>query len=164
MDKYDSYTYLNLDEFEALLTLDELIGAVIWSYVNMLFNKIKYGPPERDHGICFVNPIVILLSNHKGKSKNIDDASRSVADHLSTRNDNDIILLSYNLDEMVLHATQSGPNKKYPVQLVSTKCGYYMLKFMKEIVEEENEVLVNDNVSISFYFHYFNLIKIELKK
>ncbi|CAH1427965.1 unnamed protein product [Lactuca virosa] len=70
----------------------------LWLYVNnILFNKIKYGPPERDHGICCVNPIVFSPSNHKGKSKNIDDASRSVADQLSTRNGNDIILLSYNL-------------------------------------------------------------------
>ncbi|CAI9287117.1 unnamed protein product [Lactuca saligna] len=58
----------------------------------VLFNKIKYGPLERDHGFCFENPVVISLSTHKGKSKNIDDASRGVADQLSTRKDNDIIL------------------------------------------------------------------------
>ncbi|KAJ0605849.1 hypothetical protein HanRHA438_Chr02g0091951 [Helianthus annuus] len=27
-----------------------------------------------------------------------------------------------------------------------TECGYYVLKFMKEVVEEEIEILANDNV------------------
>lgn len=35
-----------------------------------------------------------------------------------------------------------------PVQPGSTECGYYMLRFMKEIVEEGIEVLVKDNVRI----------------
>ncbi|CAH1431187.1 unnamed protein product [Lactuca virosa] len=153
----------------------------------VLFNKIKYGPPERDHGICFMNSVVISPSTRKGKSKNIDVASRGVSDRLSTRKDNDIIILPYNpgrhwvlvvldmkldtcyyLDSlgsgnfnmqlkqiidssMVLYATQSGSNKRIklnwcPVQARSTECGYYMLKFMKEIVEEGIEVLVKDNV------------------
>ncbi|CAH1447300.1 unnamed protein product [Lactuca virosa] len=36
--------------------------------------------------------------------------------------------------------------EKCPVQPGGTECGYYMLKFIKEIVEEGIEVLVNDNV------------------
>ncbi|CAH1421971.1 unnamed protein product [Lactuca virosa] len=52
---------------------------------------------KKDQGICFVNPVVISPSKREGKSKNIDDASRSVADCLSIRNDNDIILLPYNI-------------------------------------------------------------------
>ncbi|CAH1412703.1 unnamed protein product [Lactuca virosa] len=90
---YDSYTYLNWDDFEAVLTMDELTGAVIVSYMM----------------------------------------------------------------EMVLYATQSGSNKMVklnwvnvmcPVQPGSTEFGYYMLRFMKEIVEEGIEVLVKDNVRI----------------
>ncbi|CAH1443287.1 unnamed protein product [Lactuca virosa] len=178
---YDSYTYLNWDDFEAVLIMGELIGDVIVLY--------DYGPPERDHGICFVNPVVISPSTCKGKYKNIDDASRGVADWLSTRKGNDIIFMPYNperhwvlgvldmksdtcyyLDslisgnfnmqlkqifdsEMVLYATQSGSNKRvklnwvnYPVQPGSIECGYYMLRFMKEIVEEGVGVLVKDNV------------------
>ncbi|CAI9299082.1 unnamed protein product [Lactuca saligna] len=76
----NSYTNLNWDDFEEVLTMDELVGGAIVSYMMVLFNKIKYGPPERDHGICFVNPSVILPSTRKGKYKNIDDASRGVAD------------------------------------------------------------------------------------
>ncbi|CAH1449235.1 unnamed protein product [Lactuca virosa] len=58
---------------------------------------------------------------------------------------------------MVLYATQSGSNKRVklnwvnvtcPVQPGATECGYYMLRFMKEIVEEGIEVLVKDNVRI----------------
>ncbi|CAH1412196.1 unnamed protein product [Lactuca virosa] len=184
---YDSYTYLKWDDFEAVLTMDELTGAIIVSYMMVLFNKIKYGPPENDHGTCFVNPTVISPSMRKGKSKNIDDASRGVVDHLSTRKGNDIILLPYNLGRhwvlgvldmkldtcyhldsltsgnfnmqlkkivdsaMVVYATQSGSNKRVklnrvnvtcPVQTRSSECGYYMLRFMKEIVEEGIEVLV----------------------
>ena len=62
----------------------------------VLFNKLKYGSPERDHGICFVNPTVISPSTRKGKSKNIDDASRGLADRLSKRKGNDIIFMPYN--------------------------------------------------------------------
>nr|KAJ0207521.1 hypothetical protein LSAT_V11C500234270 [Lactuca sativa] len=58
------------------LTMDELIGVVIVSYMMVLFNKMKYGSPERDHRICFVNPALISPSTRKVKSKNIDDASR----------------------------------------------------------------------------------------
>nr|KAJ0204009.1 hypothetical protein LSAT_V11C500263220 [Lactuca sativa] len=52
--------------------------------------------------------------------------------------------------EMVLYTTQSGSNKRVklnwcPVQPGATECGYYMLRFMKEIVEEGIEVLVKDN-------------------
>ncbi|CAH1413745.1 unnamed protein product [Lactuca virosa] len=179
---YDSYTYLTWDDFEAVLTMDELTGAVIVSYMMVLFNKMKYGSPERDHGICFVNPALISPSTRKGKSKNIDDASRGLADRLSKRKGNDIIFIPYNpghesdncyyLDSlssgnfnmqlkqivdsaMVLYATQSGSNKRVklnwvnvtrPVQPGATECGCYMLRFMKEIVEEGIEVLVKDNI------------------
>ncbi|CAI9268423.1 unnamed protein product [Lactuca saligna] len=37
-------------------------------------------------------------------------------------------------------------SKHCPVQHGSTECGYYMLRFMKEIVEEGIEVLVKDNI------------------
>ncbi|XP_076939282.1 uncharacterized protein LOC143607887 [Bidens hawaiensis] len=54
---------------------------------------------------------------------------------------------------MNLYGTQSGSkvklnwvNAKCPWQPGSTKCGYFMLKFMKEIVDEGIEILVNDNV------------------
>nr|KAJ0225497.1 hypothetical protein LSAT_V11C100024290 [Lactuca sativa] len=168
--------------------MDELTSAVIVSYMMVLFNKLKYGSPERDHGICFVNPAVISPSTRKGKSKNIDDASRGLADRLSKRKGNDIIFMPYNpghwvlgvldmksdtcyyLDSlssgnfnmqlkqivdsaMVLYTTQSGSNKRVklnwvnvtcPVQPGSTECGYYMLRFMKEIVEEGIEVLIRD--------------------
>ncbi|CAI9259970.1 unnamed protein product [Lactuca saligna] len=187
---YDSYTYLTWDDFEAVLRMDELTGAVIVSYMMVLFNKLKYVSPEKDHGICFVNPAVISPSTRKGKSKNIDDASRGLADRLSKRKGNDIIFMPYNpghwvlgvldmksdtcyyLDSlssanfnmqlkqivdsaMVLYTTQSGSNKRVklnwvnvtcPVQPGSTECGYYMLRFMKEIVEEGIEVLVKDNI------------------
>nr|KAJ0191502.1 hypothetical protein LSAT_V11C800450430 [Lactuca sativa] len=186
---YDSYTYLTWDDFEAVLTMDELTGAVIVSYMMVLFNKLKYGSPERDHGICFVNPAVISPSTRKGKSKNIDDASRGLADRLSKRKGNDIIFMPYNpgrhwvlgvldmksdtcyyLDSlssgnfnmqlkqivdsaMVFYTTKSGSNKRVklnwvnvtcPVQPGSTECGYYTLRFMKEIVEEGIEVLIGD--------------------
>ncbi|CAI9280212.1 unnamed protein product [Lactuca saligna] len=186
---YDSYTYLNWDDFEAVLTMDELTGDVIVSYMMVLFDKLKYGSPERDHEICFVNRTVIPPSTRKGKSKNIDDASRGLADRLSIRKGNDIMPYNhgrhwvlgvldmksdtcYYLDSlssgnfnmqlkqildsaMVLYTTQSGSNKRIklnwvnvtcPTQLGSNECGYYMLRFMKEIVEEGIEVLVKDNI------------------
>ncbi|CAH1449866.1 unnamed protein product [Lactuca virosa] len=93
---YDSYTYLTWDDFEAVLTMDELTGVVIVSYMMVLFNKMKYGSPERDHGICFVNPTLISPSTRKGRSKNIDDASRGLADWLSKRKGNDIVFMPYN--------------------------------------------------------------------
>ncbi|CAI9290686.1 unnamed protein product [Lactuca saligna] len=188
---YDSYTYLTWNDFEAVLTMDELTGAIIVSYMIVLFNKMKYSLPERDHGIRFVNPTLIFLSMRKGKSKNIDDASRGLADRLSSRKGNDIIFMPYNLgrhwllgvldmksddcyyldffsssnfnmqlkqivdSEMVMYATQIGSNKRVklnwvnvtcPVQPGATECGYYMLRFMKEIMEEGIEVLVKDNI------------------
>nr|KAJ0206422.1 hypothetical protein LSAT_V11C500259240 [Lactuca sativa] len=97
----------------------------------------------------------ISPSTRKGKSKNIDNASRGLADRLSKRKGNDIIFLPYNPGSMVLYTTQSGSNKRVklnwvnvtcPVQSGSTECGYYMLRFMKEIVEEGIEVLVKDNI------------------
>nr|KAJ0204904.1 hypothetical protein LSAT_V11C500265430 [Lactuca sativa] len=50
----------------------------------------------------FLEPVVILLINPKGKSKNIDDANRSIADWLSTGKDNEIIIMPYNPRHWVL--------------------------------------------------------------
>ncbi|XP_023767348.1 uncharacterized protein LOC111915950 [Lactuca sativa] len=170
---YDSYTYLNWDDFEAVLTMDELTGVVIVSYMMVLFKKMKYGSPERDHGICFVNPTLISPSTRKGKSKNIDDASRGLADWLSKRKGNEIIFMPYNpgrhwvlgvldmksdtcyyLDSLssanfnmqLKQIVHSQVNGSCPVQPGGTECGYYMLRFMKEMVEEGIEVLVKDNI------------------
>jgi hypothetical protein len=60
-----------------------------------LYEQIKNGP-KRDHGICFMSPTATMQSERKARAKNIDDSSRSIADRLSSRNDNDIILLPYN--------------------------------------------------------------------
>nr|KAJ0201372.1 hypothetical protein LSAT_V11C600312310 [Lactuca sativa] len=65
---YDSYTYLTCDDFEAVLRMDELTGAIIVSY----------------------------MITCKGNSQNIDDASKGLADWLSSRKGNDIIFLPYN--------------------------------------------------------------------
>ncbi|XP_076917260.1 uncharacterized protein LOC143577268 [Bidens hawaiensis] len=54
---------------------------------------------------------------------------------------------------MNLYGTQSESkvklnwvNARCPCQPGSAECGYFMLKFMKEIVDEGIEILVNDNV------------------
>ncbi|KAI3713734.1 hypothetical protein L1987_72320 [Smallanthus sonchifolius] len=91
---YESYTYLTWDDFQAVFTLEELTGDVITSYTMYLFEQIKNGS-KRDHGICFVSPTA-SSPQCKTKSKNIDDSSRSIAERLSKRKDNDIILIPYN--------------------------------------------------------------------
>nr|KAJ0184731.1 hypothetical protein LSAT_V11C900459010 [Lactuca sativa] len=162
---YDNYKYLNQDDFEALITLNKLISAFICLYVNMiLFNKIKYGQPKRDHVICSVSLDVISLSNRKGKSKNIDDASGSVTyrrhwvlvvldmklatcyylDSMSSSNVN--LHLKQIIDSQVNGFVRYIKWIQQEVQPGGTECGYYMLKFIKEIVQERIEVLVNDNV------------------
>ncbi|CAI9277278.1 unnamed protein product [Lactuca saligna] len=175
---YDSYTYLTWVDFEVVLTMDELTGVVIVSYMMVLFNKMKYPPPPPPkkkrlrNSLC--EPTLILPSTHKGKSKNIDDASRGLVDQrhwvlgvldmksntcyylysLSSTNFN-MQFLQIVDSAIVMYATQSGSNKRVkmnwvnvtsPIQLGSTECGYYMLRFMKEIVEEGIEVLVKDNL------------------
>ncbi|KAI3511052.1 hypothetical protein L1887_18194 [Cichorium endivia] len=56
---------------------------------------------------------------------------------------------------MILYATQTRSNKRVnlnwinvlcPLRPGCTECGYYMLKFMKEIVEGGVEVLINKNI------------------
>ncbi|XP_076919428.1 uncharacterized protein LOC143580218 [Bidens hawaiensis] len=56
---------------------------------------------------------------------------------------------------MDLYGTQSGSrvklnwvNARCPCQPGSIECGYYMLKFMQEIVNEGIELLLNDNVGV----------------
>ncbi|KAJ0677830.1 putative Ulp1 protease family catalytic domain, papain-like cysteine peptidase superfamily [Helianthus annuus] len=165
-----------------LQCVDDLFG--------LLYEQIKNGP-KHDHGICFMSPSAISPSERKSKPKHIDDASRMVANRLSTRKDNDIILVPYNpgrhwvlavldmktntcyyLDSirnsiinpvlrqiidaaMALYAVQGGTktrvkvnwvNAKCPYQTGCTECGYYVLKYMKEVVEEGIEILANDNV------------------
>ncbi|KAE8688519.1 hypothetical protein F3Y22_tig00110984pilonHSYRG00172 [Hibiscus syriacus] len=62
---------------------------------------------------------------------------------------------AYVFRAMKLYTTQSGSNKRVslnwinilcPRQSGGTECGYYVCKFMKEIVENILEVLVNKNV------------------
>ncbi|KAI3516150.1 hypothetical protein L1887_15061 [Cichorium endivia] len=176
-----------------------LSGATITCYMMNIYEEIKNGT-KRDRGICFVSPTAISPAGRqaKDKSKNTEEASRSIANRLSTRKDNDIILLPFNpgkhwvlavLDmktttcyyidslrpsnvnphlrqiidaAMVLYAAQSGSNKRVklnwvnatcPRQPGNTECGYYTLKFMKEIVEEGVEVLIDNNVG-SGKVHY----------
>ncbi|KAK9056189.1 hypothetical protein SSX86_027278 [Deinandra increscens subsp. villosa] len=187
---YESYTYLTWNDFDKVFTMDEVSGAVVISYTMYLYEQIK-NMPKRDHGICFMTPSATMQHERKAKAKNVDDSSRLVADRLSTRKDNDIILLPYNpgrhwvlgvldmktstcyfLDSLRprsvnpqfrqivdaaigLYDVQSGSkkmtklnwvNSRCPCQPGSTECGYYMLKFMKEIVQQGFEVLENDNI------------------
>nr|KAJ0213064.1 hypothetical protein LSAT_V11C400169560 [Lactuca sativa] len=139
---YDSYTYLTWDDFEAVLTMDELTRAVIVVF----FNKMKYSPLEGDHGICFVNPALISPSTRKDTFYYLDSLSSGDFNMQLKQ----IVDLS-----MVLYTTQSGSNKRVkqnwvnvmcPVQPGYTECGYYMLRFIKGILEEGIEVLVKDNL------------------
>ncbi|KAE8661113.1 hypothetical protein F3Y22_tig00116939pilonHSYRG00277 [Hibiscus syriacus] len=139
---YESFTYITWEDFEVVFTVDEMIGSAITCYMMYLFEEIK-NEPKRDHGICFVSPSAISPSGRKAKFKNSDEAIRSVADRLSLRKDNDIVLVPYNPEfAMKLYTAQSGTNKKSG----GTECGYYVCKFMKKIVENGLEVLVNKNV------------------
>ncbi|CAI9291110.1 unnamed protein product [Lactuca saligna] len=143
---YDSYTYLTWDDFEAVLTMDEMTCDIIVSYMMVLFNKMKYGPSERDHGICFVNPTLI--------SPIMKSDTCYYLDSLISGNFNMQLKQIVDL-EMVIYDTQSGSNKRpklnwvnvtCPIQPGSSECGYYMLRFMKEIVKEGIEVLVKENI------------------
>nr|KAJ0206795.1 hypothetical protein LSAT_V11C500258130 [Lactuca sativa] len=61
---------------------------------------------------------------------------------------------------MVLYATQSGSNKRCPVQPGGTESGYYMLRFLKEIVEEGIEVLqliVTEYVNMLIFINKNNM-------
>ncbi|KAE8683135.1 hypothetical protein F3Y22_tig00111213pilonHSYRG00118 [Hibiscus syriacus] len=187
---YESFTYITWEDFEVVFTVNEMIGSGITCYMMYLFEEIKNGP-KIYHGICFMSPSAISPSGRKEKFKNSDEAIRSVADQLSLRKDNDIVLVPYNpgrhwvlavidmkatscyyLDSleptnvyqqlkqvidaaMKLYTAQSGSNKRVilnwinvlcPRQSGGTECGYYVCKFMKEIVENGLQVLVNKNV------------------
>lgn len=93
----ESFTYISWEDFQAMFTLDELSGAAITCYMMYLYEEIKNGT-KQDRGICFVSPTAISPAGRqaKDKSKNTEEASRSVANRLSTRKDNDIILLPFN--------------------------------------------------------------------
>ncbi|KAE8682326.1 hypothetical protein F3Y22_tig00111254pilonHSYRG00002 [Hibiscus syriacus] len=110
-----------------------------------LFEEIKNGPKIHQE-ICFMSLSAISPSGRKEKFKNSDEAIRSVADQLSLRKDNAIVLVPYNPREMKLYTSQSGSNKRVslnciivlcPRQSGGTECGYYVCKFMKEIVEND---------------------------
>ncbi|KAE8696020.1 hypothetical protein F3Y22_tig00110678pilonHSYRG00462 [Hibiscus syriacus] len=184
---YESFTYITWEDFEVVFTVDEMTSSAITCYMMYLFEEIKNGP-KIDHGICFMSPSVISPSGRKAKFKNSDETIRSVADRLSLRKDNDIVLVPYNprhwvlavidmkatscyyLDSlgptnihqqlkhvidvaMKLYTAQSGSNKRVslnwinvlcPRQSRGIECGYYVCKFMKEIVENGLQVLVNN--------------------
>ncbi|KAK9050807.1 hypothetical protein SSX86_030223 [Deinandra increscens subsp. villosa] len=187
---YDSFTYLNWNDFDSVFAMDVLSGAVISSYTMYLYEQIKNGG-KVDHGICFITPTATMQFNKKGMIKNVDDSSRLVADRLKGRKGNDIVLLPYNPGEhwvlgvidmknmdcyyldslrpssvnfqfkqivdaaIGLYESQSGSkktrklrwvNSKCPPQPGFTECGYYVLKFMKEVVRQGIVVLQKDNI------------------
>ncbi|KAK9057621.1 hypothetical protein SSX86_022457 [Deinandra increscens subsp. villosa] len=187
---YESFTYLTWTDFNKVFSMDELSGTVVTTYTMYLYEQIKNGS-KGDHGICFMTPTATMQHERKAKARNVDDSSRLVAERLSKRNDNHIILLPYNpgrhwvlgvldmkkntcyyldsigpmsvdvqfkhiVDAAIgLYNVQSGSkkmiklkwvNSKCPIQPGSTECGYYVLKFMKEIVQQGVEVLENDNI------------------
>ncbi|KAK9075605.1 hypothetical protein SSX86_003931 [Deinandra increscens subsp. villosa] len=86
---YDSFTYLNWNDFDSVFAMDVLSGAVISSYTMYLYEQIKNGG-KVDHGICFITPTATMQFNKKGMIKNVDDSSRLVADRLKGRKGNDI--------------------------------------------------------------------------
>ncbi|PWA39178.1 ulp1 protease family, C-terminal catalytic domain-containing protein [Artemisia annua] len=92
---HHSYTYLNWNDFDSLFSMDELSGAVVASYIMYLYEQIKNGS-QRDHGVCFMTPTATMHHERKARAKNIEEASRVIARRLSTRKQNDLILLPYN--------------------------------------------------------------------
>ncbi|KAJ0882581.1 putative papain-like cysteine peptidase superfamily [Helianthus annuus] len=61
---------------------------------------------------------------------------------------------------MAVYASRSGANIRVkliwinascPRQPGSTECGYYVMKFMKEIPYEGVEILDNDNVTLGIF-------------
>lgn len=60
-----------------------------------LYEQIKNGS-QRDHGVCFMTPTATMHHERKARAKNIEEASRVIAKRLSTRKQNDLILLPYN--------------------------------------------------------------------
>ncbi|PWA44104.1 ulp1 protease family, C-terminal catalytic domain-containing protein [Artemisia annua] len=89
---YHSCTYINWNDFDSLFSMDELSGAVVASYIMYLYEQIKNGS-QKDHGVFFMTPTATM---HKARAKNIEEASRVIAKRLSTRKQNDLILLPYN--------------------------------------------------------------------
>ncbi|XP_076925886.1 ubiquitin-like-specific protease ESD4 [Bidens hawaiensis] len=170
-----------MEDFEAVFTLDWLSGSVVTSYMMFLYERIKNGPIQ-DHGICFVTVTATMTDDRKMRSIHIDESSKIIADCLTKRNKNDIVMVPYNpgkhwvlavldmktttsyyLDSlrpidvnpqlrqiidaaMALYAVKTGSNSRCPKQPGSIECGYYILNFMKEIVREGLEILVNNNV------------------
>ncbi|MFS7888860.1 putative papain-like cysteine peptidase superfamily [Helianthus anomalus] len=57
---------------------------------------------------------------------------------------------------MALYAMQSV--NWCPYQTGGTECGYFVLKLMKEVVEEGIEILANENVITIFLNDYFRSI------
>ncbi|CAH1440585.1 unnamed protein product [Lactuca virosa] len=154
-DGSECYTYITWDDFEIVFTMDKLNGVIINSYMMYLYEEIKNGG-KTDHGICFVSPSAISKDGRTNNFKKSDEASEVIACRLSTRKDNNIILMSYNPGALSLHTRQSGSKKKVkaswinvmcPFQPGYTECGYYVLKFMKEVVDEGLEVLNNNFLS-----------------
>ncbi|KAJ0930356.1 putative papain-like cysteine peptidase superfamily [Helianthus annuus] len=70
----------------------------------------------------------------------------------------DIFFIFYRA--MAVYASESGANirvklvwinARCPRQPGGTECGYYVMKFMKEIAYEGVEILDNDNVSLGIF-------------
>ncbi|XP_076916954.1 uncharacterized protein LOC143576826 [Bidens hawaiensis] len=179
-----------MEDFEVVFTFGWLSGSVVTSYMMYLYEQIKNGPiPAR--GICFVIATATMKDDCKSRSKHIDDSSKIIAERLTKRNNNDIIIVPYNpgnhwvltvldiktttcyyLDflrpidvnsqlrqiidaAMIMYAVKTGANmlikvnwvnNKCPTQPGSIECGYYILNFMKEIVRDGLDILVNNNV------------------
>ncbi|CAI9265072.1 unnamed protein product [Lactuca saligna] len=126
-----------------ILTMDELTGAVIVS------NMIK----RSWNLLC--EPDINLATRHWVLGV-LDMKSDNCFYLGSLSSSNFNMQLKQIVDSaMVMYATQSGSNKRVKLNWVNvtclvhpgaTECGYYMLRFMNEIVEEGIEVLVKDNI------------------
>ncbi|KAJ0643672.1 putative papain-like cysteine peptidase superfamily [Helianthus annuus] len=154
--------YLNCDDFEAVFTFTKLIGAVLISYIMFLYEQIKK-EQIHDHGICFMNQPTISRADQRKTKSNTSrmQVERLQIDCIKERAMTSsyyptISGLIFLLNKaMVVYASQSGVNIRVKLiwinarcsrQSGGTECGYYVMKFMKEITYKGVEILDNDNV------------------
>ncbi|XP_052299431.1 uncharacterized protein LOC107174498 isoform X3 [Citrus sinensis] len=139
---YKLHTYLTLEEIQDLIDMQELSQNCITVYMTYLCAETKARLINEKFG--FIHPTTLsFLDESTFKQK-----AKTLADHFQELSAKQFIFLPYNPSGIRMFLAKKGQQMKkinlkwndvkVPMQIGNVECGYYVMRFMKEIIADQS--------------------------
>ncbi|XP_061989460.1 uncharacterized protein LOC133708026 isoform X2 [Rosa rugosa] len=134
---YEQETYLNKDDIIEFCSMEPLSTVCMTIYMRHLWSSLKKDHKDNLYG--FADPS--SFSHDSGKR---DERSFALSVRLEKSKEQQLIFAPYNFGALRMFNAQKGRNRKNaiwkiiqcPTQAGKVECGYYVMRFMKAIIED----------------------------